>query len=35
MFVYSSAEHHDKGNDKLSDSEFKIIFCQALSISVL
>ena len=35
MFVYSSAEHHDKSNDKLSDSEFKIIFCQALSISVL
>ena len=35
MFVYSSAEHHDKSNDKLSDSEFNIIFCQALSISVL
>ena len=26
MFVYSSAEHHDKSNDKLSDSEFNIIF---------
>ena len=35
MFVYSSAEHHDKSNDKLSGSEFNIIFCQALSISVL
>ena len=30
MFVYSSAEHHDKSNDKLSDSEFNIIFCQAV-----
>ena len=30
MFVYSSAEHHDKSNEKLSDSEFNIIFCQAV-----